>query len=767
MVRNFYPNRIIPYNVAEAMIDPFFNDDIVVLERYTQSGFMPEYKLFKQGWRHIEFSGICGHEGEIGRLTRDCDIDATHYNHFNLRMTTTPNLRLEVFLTVDGVVQNVITADGAGEFREAEGAFQGNKIERIELVLTAKQPGNSACVIEWTGLFSSERMPLLELERPQYDSRWEGFLKPDSEIDYEHIAPLYGVFFGKEDLEGIRKKFLMPEYAVVVQSLRSRAAEFIGTQPEKEIGKVSRYLDAFTRDRIYYNGDKDWHVGAFTCAFLGLIEKDPALLRLGIRIALCIAHCGRFYSWEESLPDTTWEDRGFPDFIQGNAVSMTLDFAGMLLTDDGIHAIRDALGKKVVPHIYNALMRHEYMWRSNQGIWDISGWIITTCTLTHTYPHADMLLDRCFEILNEILDCYMDGDGGSFEGGAYLLFSLSMAMTALVAYSRVKGIPLSELAHEKLKKTPQYICTLMGEGSYPSTLIPLSDGGDLTPIRAIDSLCLLHHLFKDPLMLPIIRDALQCPYRDVSMSFSNPAAMIFGPDKFTEKPFASPTFRILQSSCMLSSSRNTPDGSVRLFLCGCGVIDAGHSHSDRGQLLIEAFGESLLYETGMINYSNTDHILLSKPRYHNLTAIGKLDNLTEQCIPALSACIPTGNGNEVSLSAKIDVTSSWGGIVTGFTREIISEQPTRITVIDEITLSEPSEVTQLWNSTGHFSAESSRYTLIKNSVRVIITPRFTVSSGQIIENMLNDRNEINFLLALEAPKAVKHRLVTEFVIEKM
>lgn len=446
---------------------------------------------------------------------------------------------------------------------------------------------------------------------------------------------------------------------------------------------------------------------------------------------------------------------------------MTLDFAGMLLTDDGIHAIRDALGKKVVPHIYNALMRHEYMWRSNQGIWDISGWIITTCTLTHTYPHADMLLDRCYEILNEILNRYMDDDGGSFEGGAYLLFSLSMAMTALVAYSRVRGIPLSELAHQKLKKTPQYICTLMGEGSYPSTLIPLSDGGDLTPIRAIDSLCLLHHLFGDPLMLPIIREALQCPYRDVSMSFSNPAAIIFGPSVFTNEPFVSPTFRILQSSCMLSSSRKTPDGNVRLFLCGCGVVDAGHSHSDRGQLLIEAFGESLLYETGMINYSNTDHILLGKARYHNLTAIGRLDSLTEQHIPSISACIPNGTGNEHSLMAKIDVTPAWGGIVTAYTRVIISEEPTKITVIDEITLSQPSEVTQLWNSTGHYMAESGCFILIKNNVRVTIIPRFMVSSQLITENMRNDRGEKNYLLALEAPKSVKHKLITDFIIEKI
>ena len=99
---------------------------------------------------------------------------------------------------------------------------------------------------------------------------------------------------------------------------------------------------------------------------------------MAARIALSQAFCGSWDAWIDTIPETVWEDRGFPNFIIGVGCAMVLDWAGCMLTEQGREVVVKALADKALPRIQQSLMKHDYMWYSNQGVWDLYGAVIST-----------------------------------------------------------------------------------------------------------------------------------------------------------------------------------------------------------------------------------------------------------------------------------------------------------------------------------------------------------------------------------------------------
>lgn len=760
-------DRLIPVNVAEAIIDPFYENQFSVMGRYAFTDLLPGRSSRAQQWHFLSMKfDVRDGDDLLGALSRRCAIDASGYDSFLLRISLSANVRIVALLTVDGVTQRVVDAPGAGGFHELSGPFKGSIIEGIRIEFRAIAAGRAVAMLEWTMLASGERMPLLSRSRPRYDPAWKGYIRV-GEVKPEEMTPSIGIYFGKEDLEALRRKALMPQYAAVMANLRNTAARFMALTPENHIAEAARYLYPFTRDRLYYvPGMPEFYVGASACALVGLLDGDAAALRMAARIALSQAFCGSWGAWLETVPDTVWEDRGFPNFIIGVGCAMSLDWAGCMLTDLGKEFLVKAIADKALPRIQQSLMKHDYMWYSNQGAWDLYGAVVCTVAVASRWPHGDMYLDGTMEILRGIMDRYIAEDGGSFEGVNYQAFTMTFAMLASVAWGRFRGRDPGRVAPPGLARSVDYLLAMLSQGSHPGSFLPLADGGPVGTPLAPGCVALLRHLFGRTELDPLLAHLLPRTPEDSSMRIDNPAVLIFGPEEFRAGAPSAPVFRILENSGLLTSSRPVEDGSVRVVLTGCQEKDAGHSHHDRGSLILEAFGETLLNENGMIDYEIAEHVLLGEPRYHCIACPGPMDGLPKQTLPTPSAILPSGHGDARRLAAEVTTTAAWGGNVRAASRRVESENPEEILVIDSFELAAPGPVTVLWNTTGTIEARGGGYRITVGKAVADIEPRWAPARARIEENLYNAAREPCRVLMLEAPPSARHALATRIRISR-
>jgi hypothetical protein len=618
-------------------------------------------------------------------------------------------------------------------------------------------------MVEWTMLESADGLARLETVRQTYDPSWQGYLRND--VAPDEMRPTIGLWFGTEDLESLRRKAASPLYAKVMTNLRGTAAKFLAATPECHISEVARYLYPFTRDRIWYvDGMPEYYVGAAACGIVGLIDRDPAILSMSARIALSQAFCGSWDAWLDTVPETVWEDRGFPNFIIGVGCALALDWAGCFLTDRGREVIVKALADKALPRIQQSLMKHDYMWYSNQGAWDVYGSIACSVAIASRWPHGDMFLDRSMQIMNEIVDRYIADDGGAFEGMEYQLHTMAFAMLAALTYGRLRGRPFAEVASPKLAKAVEYLLATASEGRHPGSGLPLSDGGRVGAPMAAHALCLLHRLSGAREIEPLLANVLPRVQPDTSMRVDNPAALIFGPETLAEGTVATPRFRILEDSGLLTSSRPTAGGAVRVVLAGCGAKDAGHSHHDRGSMIVEAFGESILNETGMIDYQIPEHVLLGEPRYHCIACPGPMDALPRQALPVPTKVVPAGTGDDVRLAAEIDVSAAWGPVVRSARRRIESALPEELTVIDTFELPAEGPVTVIFNTIGTIDEATGGWRVRVGRVVADILPEWRPARSRVTENRYDAAGETCRALMLEAAPARSHRLATRITL---
>ena len=761
------PNRLIKINIAEAIIDPFYETQFSCLDRYTFDGFIPDRCYWSQGWHFLNLRfDVVESDKLLGSLGRACRIDASDFDRFRMRVSLSVNVRISVVLTVDGVRQKVIDAIGPGEFKELFGVFSGDTIESIRVEFRAVQPGMAVGMVEWTMLESVERLDLLEQSQPTYDPAWPGYLVES--VDPAAIQPTAGIFFGVDDLEEIRRKTESPLYATVMANLRSEAKRFLSLSPENHIAEVARYLYPFTRDRIYYiDGLPEFYVGATACALVGLLDQDTDALRMAARIALSQAFCASWDAWVDTVPETIWEDRGFPNFIIGVGCALALDWAGCIFTDLGREVIVKSLADKALPRIQQSLMKHGYMWYSNQGVWDLYGHVVCTIAISSRWRHGDMILDRVMEILNGIINEYIEEDGGSFEGVSYQQHTMAFAMLAAAAYARFRGKPSATVASPKLESATKYLLAVASEGSHPGSALPIADGGPVGKPMAAHCAALLHRLYGDTDLEPLIAYLIPLSSPDISMRIDNAATLIFGPESPRRSNISTPCFRILEDSCILTSSRPTLAGNIRVVLTGCQEKDAGHSHHDRGSIIIEAFGESLLNEVGMIDYKIPEHVLLKDPRYHCIACPGPLDSLPQQLLPTPGKILPSGTGDEIRLEATVDLTLAWGSPVISASRSIASSTPEELAIVDLFGLKQPGVVTVIFNTTGSIEPVSGGWRVKVGDACADILPEWSPVHYRIADNLYNAMKERCRVLMLESNVSSYHELVTRIRLRRI
>lgn len=690
-------------------------------------------------------------------FTRDLRVDLTGHDRLVVRAACPKHVILTLHATVDGVEQTVFAAEpGRGSAHEYEGRVRGTTLERIRLEVASARDGADEVWLYWIGCAHARRRRTMLARPVPFTAEWANWLRPEgAPVDFQ---PRFGLYFNAAELEAIRRKALSPLYRPLMDQLRAqaRAAMSDPRTPESQVGASlasgdiwaiqSRERDAKTRS---------FHIDAPVCAFVGLIDRDPACLRFAARIAVAIAHTTHWAPhFMQSFPGSTWDTRAFPEAHVTAGIALALDWAGSWFTPNGEHLVRYAIATKGLPRIREAFLQYEYMWNCNQHHMIALGRILGLLVLNQSWPRTLADIDVFERDLYEIIDRYIQSDGSTHEGVGYWSNSFRASLPALSALARLRGKDMRSMVPEKLRSMDRYIASLLSTAGEAGSYLPIADTvGDTV---AADAIGMLAAALDAPLWQGLLADALKrgkTVKRD--WTFDGVFTVIHGPEQAPEAAVELPAFMKLAKAGTVSSFRRLGADAVRLFLVGA-MENAGHCHRDKGSFILEAGGELFATDRGAVPYEDAANLPFMKSEVaHNLVVpLG-----CGQRNPSPHAADWIAEGDGLALRAAIDTSRTWYEPVVACRRTIHSPTPDRIEIVDEIELAEPLPVSFYLHSPLPMRAGTGKSTVKGTRFKLEITAAWATTAAAKRCGVNWCYTPINRLELASAP-ARSHRLVT-------
>lgn len=639
------------------------------------------------------------------------------------------------------------------------------------MIITISDPGDGPGEIQlfFLGVFQKQRRQHIRNRILPYPEDWVDLLLPEGDEPSEP-EPQLGLFFGKEELERLRLRVAGKTWRSVFERLRASAHSFEDTEPWRGIGHTVNNLpvrNGHCSDGV--NASHNWiNITAMRiCGFVGLLDRDHKLMRIALHHALALAHCDTWTTgFMSGMPGSSWETRCFSEFRNAINAIFAWDWAGSLLTPAGKELLAQAVSIKSLPWVQQTLMRHPYVRGNNQGIFFSFGGIVISIALGKHWPYGDDFIEPFRKALDQTVTTYYASDGGTYEGIGYATGSLQQALTAYAIYARHKDLPLEDIVPDVAIRSVDYITAMLSTEAPIGAIIKHSDGGRAGACVRPGALGLLCRLSDDP-AVPAVLAGINEHALDPTYTPEDELNIIWGPDELPEPAANPPTFRNLQKTGLLCSTRVGREGLVRVQFIG-GPAGAGHGHDDRGSFVLEAFGEELAIERGQMPYVDPRSATIKQARYHNL-AIPHDENgqPMRQHNPCPVDSIAQGEGDETRLHCRMNLNGVWPEPVTDCSRELASDSPQELLVIDRITAARPIQVGFYLQSRYPWNRTAKGWTTQGTRARLTVLPEWTTISESGEEDFILGTKEPAYCLKLLSAPSQSHELATRLVVEPL
>ena len=763
--------RLHPINTAEAIIACFFDSALTPEKQWTlQPG--PGTRNLRMGRAYTTMANWDAATPGKTALTWSWEgnLDVGGYDGLFIQGGLPSWATLRFSAKLDGRWQLICESPGYDNHEEYSGPFQGRVLQGLRLEITPSQGFAGSFSISYIGVYHSGRLKdYLAFENPTvYPADWPEYIKP---LDGWESGPKLGLYFGAQDLPALRRKLASPPYVAFSDMLRRQARENLSLEPEKQIRRYQRIgpmqLSYSSRGRD--RGTSLWRPME-QCAFFGLLDDDADLTRMALRCAIALAHTDR---WGESLTQHDFrgsccEWRGFSENHTCIAYTAAMDWAGGALTSYGMDVLRHSLYFKGLAPIKYDFARNEYIYHMNQAAVFSPGRIAAILALRPKFPRMDWELEQAYRDLDETARDIIRPDGSYSEGPAYYAGVAYYSLLSYILRSRQQGVPTEQVISPGLLKGADFI------GLYTATapatnMLWLSDGP--RPAFQTDWLAMFAAITADARWKGLLGDCIMSEgmdqmtrFMDGMWSGTSVRTLIFGPSDLSDRRPMVPVFAIQPSSGHATSLRQTIHGPVRLHLCGSSSTE-GHSHQDKGAIVLEVFGEELLIDRGITFYSDPMTQILKTARLHNLvTPTDEGGQDLQQINPCPAAVCPAGDGDVNSLRLSMETTPAWGSTVRRAARTIESPDPLHFTISDELETPATEAATFHLHSRFPISVSGNTATFQAGLCKLLVRwdwPGQVVSAG--VELCDGAHKPVNHLAVRAAP-AQRHRLVTHLEI---
>lgn len=603
-MRNIYINE------SESVFEPFWDSGdsypehqkYSYLANYDISVTDKEIEKAETAWNGIKVT-VSNNNNYSVKMKRCCMIDITDFDKFIFCAEIPKEVVVLIVCDIDGKKCKIIEENGGK--KEYEGDISGKKIRTIEISFKNNSDTVESVLLSWMGLANSKKREDMLKKENGFDSEWEGCF-----CDEFEIKPCFELFFECNEIENIRKKVEEKHFSDIMEKLRKYVKKTEDYEPERLIGKyVDFYEPRFARQRdADYNKEPIWKVME-NLAFVGLIDKNITYLKLACRCALSVSCCENWFeSFVGNFPGATWHHRSFKEGIIAAACSKVLCYAGNLLTWYGKNIIYNAIIMKGIPRLEADLRTMDYIWQMNQGIVFSAMYIISLVTLEKKYPRYASLIEEAEKNINIMWKNYTLEDGGACEGAGYWGYSAEYYLLAMYVLAKRKKKDVQELCGENLKKSQLYAECMLSSAGDGTKIIPLNDTRMDKGFELIISAFFARQgkiLWKD-----VFEKSADC-LKDITLSAES---IIIAPENQIEKkPKEENCFIALKDTGCICAKRN----DTKLFLVS-GPVTFGHSHEDKGSVLLESRKEALLIDRGVCEYGKPETVKFGGASWHNL-----------------------------------------------------------------------------------------------------------------------------------------------------
>lgn len=676
-----------PINMAESIFELFTDPGLSGLTHWEIDAGDSHGLNIEQRWSFVLFEwSTRPASGPALRMRREFAIDCSAYDQLMISPLLPEKSVLRVEVDTDAGLRTHTTSPAGLLKREVFVPLEGaRQIRSIVLEVWTEQEGAGVGWLNWIGLQHTQLLERYESQWKRFDDQWELYLKPDT---YEpSFTPTYGIVINREELDMLRAKhqdWLAQHGGSPFLEMAEKAQKH---QPEQMIGEFVNFWNdtRYARERDYGNLLLTHGMEAAAAAVL---TKDKALHRLAARYAMSIAMCGR---WDSGflcyMPGSVWEHRAFVQSLCMEETAMILDLAGEWFTDYGKEFVLRRIAEDGQGNINLSTWKHEYIFHCNQMPWFSPGRLLGYAVLEQTMPRAKPYTELAVRDLVESIENTIMPDGGFEEGPMYFTWSARQCVISLYYYARLRGLELSTVLPDSLKRTAALAEALLSTDEQAVAILVCDaiyvDQRALAYLAAFMPDSQWVTMFRKSLkLLGGIPDSLPAYLLESSVPQEGPPL----------RPFVQ-----LPDMGLISSVRYYEGEPVKLMLMG-NRANATHTHEDKGHFVLEFAGETYAMEFGTVDYSSPMAEVLKHAQRHNmLVPVGTAERARPQ--NALPYDVrPQGSGDERTFQASIDVTPGWEGYYRRWVRTWDSPSPDMLTITDDYALEQGNGVEFYWTT---------------------------------------------------------------------
>ncbi|MBP1989935.1 heparinase II/III domain-containing protein [Paenibacillus eucommiae] len=693
------PQRpLIPIHTGESLLDMFTSDGYYRVDMWNKEGSDAPATAVDDGlnrdWNFARLKLTIPQDGPANKITysRDYDHDIREFQAFIVCISIETKGRFSLRAVIDGEVKLLIDSHKGAGMEELRVPIQGNKLQGITIELASDSEGQHLAHLYWFMLESCGADP--------QDSNEISSI-PDIEDP---------ITMGAAESEGLPLKLLFDDtgLAQLKQTISSGTGkrfyeEIIaeadlnqGYRPESYVGT---YFPAYwanqgiERASVPYEKTRHWFSTLVysSLAYLlgGELKYGLSARRALLALIQCQEWCGGFLC---RIPKGITGYRApFYEAHLMQGVALCYDFIGNLLSAEEKRAVEDAVYEKAIPALDMFLRKNKdgYLLESNQGAVYASGILYACLVARRSHPDVDTILARQSEWCLRMIDNYYKADGTTGEGMMYWEYTTHYVIECLMLIARQRNKTVLDIAPSQLKEGMQYVLHMRSLNDNNLGFLPIGDCKTDSFLYMGPSLLFFAKYYEDT-------SAYWMWHQYYDRSYQ-PGSSFFGSELSTGQYTTNGLLTLLLYEDRAIAEAALPDSQrfecdrifwrtgsresdLLLFFEG-GRQSFEHTHYDKGQFIIQANGEFLAADPGMIYYSKPGHVHYVQSAYHNIVTIRGKNQSYKNAEQAVK--ISVYDNDEQFNYLKADLANSYKELER-YDRTLLFVRPNYFLVLDEL-----------------------------------------------------------------------------------
>jgi hypothetical protein len=498
-----------------------------------------------------------------------------------------------------------------------------------------------------------------------------------------------GIYFGRERLPEVRELFLHGAAKPLWKRIRASADSMLGTTPEAYIGR--------------YNPESNWvmaRVGkqsyglsnsARVCALAYLISGEKKYADHARRALLSLCRIEEWTDGPFARFPRGWGGYGNP-FCEGSvtyAAALAFDWAYPAFSPEEREEVRQAILRKGVWWTYDKLKHSPGMLKMNQGVVFDAEIGCALLLLSALDPSLEPMQEQSAEWIWQGIESYSLEDGASTEGVGYWNYTWNTAVKLLAALAARDPDGFRARCPANVLRSMDWLAHMKSNGEEHWLPVAVCDSRGSAPGAAVSA---LFAKYLGSTTGAWFQERFPAPPDELS-------AFIWQHDTPATPPALIPA-RHFRGAGYIFLREGFEYGDFLLGLLATPRV-AGHYQHDWGAFMLEAFGEYLAMDPGMLSYANPIHRSMSDSRLHNTITVDGRDNVRGDV-----------KVERFFTSSSIDVVSlDLGRVIPGAKRarrHVVYLRPDHIVIADDIELEKPGRIEWNLNSEGTLELTGAR-----------------------------------------------------------